>query len=213
MGFLNFLKYSRYEKALLEKYILEIAVMGLEPSRAMKMAKNMLDTSMSESKKDGSYYLPNNFGDIVLGEEKSGYPDVNKLAEVVRKRLPIYESEGVTKEDLKFWWNRPELSRRMALKTDEIRKYNFYYGLIAKSADGKLTEKEQQDCLKGFPVYGYPAAAISEDEDRRLPSELLFRVDQYIKKRSEDPESFNKEKSESSSFNALVRKAVRAGEL
>jgi hypothetical protein len=54
----------------------------------------------------------------------------------------------------------------------------------------------------------------TKGDDRPLPCELKNRIDIYIEKRAQtDPEKYKKEIEQSSTFNALIRKEIRAGNI
>ena len=51
-------------------------------------------------------------------------------------------------------------------------------------------------------------------DDRLLPEELKDRINKYIEKRMlNDPEEYKKDIENSSTFNALIRKEIREGNL
>ena len=53
-----------------------------------------------------------------------------------------------------------------------------------------------------------------DPEDTHLPPELKLRIDRYVESRSEmDPDAFRKELELSSTFNAMVRREIRKGNL
>jgi len=78
--------YSEIEKGLLDIYSNEFLIMGIPDAK--KTAKDMLDKSIKESKEAGTYVLPSNFGNIILGEEKAEDPRIEKVAEIFRQILP-----------------------------------------------------------------------------------------------------------------------------
>jgi hypothetical protein len=64
-------------------------------------------------------------------------------------------------------------------------------------------------------MYGDPAdTSHRSGDDRPLPYELKDRINRYIEKRRlHDPEAYKQDIQISSSFNALVRKEIRANNL
>jgi len=105
MGLFNFSKYNDTEKALLDQYSQMMSIMGMSSAEAKKMAGGMLDQAIEESKKEGTYYLPQNLGDIIFGDAGSDNPTIKKIAESIRQKLPKKKAEGVKDEDVKWWWN------------------------------------------------------------------------------------------------------------
>jgi hypothetical protein len=68
---------------------------------------------------------------------------------------------------------------------------------------------------KSLPIYGDPDdTSHKTGDDRPLPDELKNRINIYIEKRVRDnPEKYKNEIEESSTFNALIRKEIKAGNL
>ena len=99
MGF--FSKYNEIEKGLLETYSKLFADMNLPDSR--KMAGDILDQCIENSKKEGHYGLKS-VGDTLLEKEKSS-GQVNPNFESKRK-------EGVKNEDIRWWFNLNDVKDR-----------------------------------------------------------------------------------------------------
>jgi hypothetical protein len=79
-----------------------------------------------------------------------------------------------------------------------------------------VTEPEAARIVaRRFPVYGDPQHLVLDtDDDRPLPFELKWRINVYLGERTKnDPEGFQKEVEESTSLNALLRRAMRKGDL
>lgn len=205
MGLFN--NYNKIEQGLLELYSQMFATMsGIPKSEARKMAKGLLDQAIEESKKEGSYNLPPNFGDIILKKEKAG---VNLL-----KRLPEKRIEGVRDEDIRWWWNLNDIERRLMIKTDDINKT--YLAKCFIENEGLSPEDAIKKVRKYHPFYGDPlnTTHVKKDDDRPLPYELKDRINIYIEKRARsDPEKYKREIELSSTFNALIRKEIKAGNI
>jgi len=199
MGFFN--KYNEIEKNLLETYSKLFGDIGLPDSH--KMAEDILDQAIENSKKEGHYNLEN-VGDILLEKEKSS-GTVNQNFENKRK-------EGVRDEDIRWWFNLNDIERRMMIKIDEISKSTLYISLRDK---GDSIEKALAEVAKYHPVYGdLNDERNGSGDDRPLPLELKDRINIYIQKRFEsDPEQYKKEMKESSTFNALIIKEIKAGKI
>lgn len=217
MGFFNFSKYNDIEKTILDQYTkwfdTIINISGIPMSGAKKITKNILNQAIEESKKSGSYDLPQNFGNLILGEEKTDDPVIQKLAQTIREKLPKKKAEGVKDEDIRWWWNLNDIERRMMLKQDDINKM---YLAECYTQEEKLTrEKAIQKVRKFQPFYGDPSDTTHvTGDDRPLPYELKDRINIYIQNRyTNDKEKYRKDMDESSSFNALIRKEIRNGAL
>lgn len=111
--------FNDMEKQLLEQNIQLMVMNGAPLSDAKRISKDMLKSAIAESKKDNTYYLPQNLGDIILGYVKNDDPIVSILVERMNRTLPKKRAEGVTDEDFRWWWNLHDLERRMMQKTDE----------------------------------------------------------------------------------------------
>lgn len=221
MGLFN--NYNELEKQLLEHYIQLFSAMGLPDAK--KTAKDMLDKAISESKERKSYYLPSNFGDIILENEKAENPTVEKLAEFFRKTLPAKRAEGARDEDVRWWWNLNDIERRMMLKVDDFHRLALFINAIknSKSPDKeKAGEEAGKMVWEAHPMYTEIDPSIKPEkappgltkEDYCLPIELKDRINVYVEKRGkDDPEGFKKDIEASSTFNALVRKEIKAGKI
>ena len=155
--------------------------------------------------REGTDRFPESFGEILLEREQTD--------EEVRDAFAPKRAEGVTDEDIAFWWNMHDLERRMICKVDEMNRILLFEKLVQ---DNGLTEPEAARMVaKRFPVYGDPNHLVLEtDDDRPLPFELKWRVNRYISERTKsDPEKFQTEVEASTSLNALLRRAVRQNEV
>jgi len=213
MGFFNFLKYNDVEKAILDQYPQTMSISGTPMSEAKKITENMLNQAIEESKKSGSYNLPPNFGNLILGEKKIDDPVIQKIAQTIGEKLPKKKAEGVKDKDIRWWWNLNDIERRVMLKQDDINKM---YLAECYTREEKLTpEKAVQKVRKFHPMYGDPDDVThTTGDDRPLPYELKDRINIYIQKRyANDKEKYGKDIDGSSSFNALIRKEIRAGKI
>ena len=186
---------------------------GLVFSEAKKMAENMLNQVIDESKKDGTYYLQSNLGDIILGEADCDNEAIKKIADNIKKSLPKKKKEGVKDEDIRWWWNLKDIERRMMLKIDDLAKVALMKDEFVKSGDTSIAAAKVK---KFHPIYGDPDdTRNSTGADSPLPFELKNRINIYIEKQqiANDVGKYRNTIIQSSSFNALVRKEIRAGNL
>lgn len=212
MGLFN--SYNEIEKGLLEMYSqMFVAMIGISEQEARKMAKDLLNQAVEESKKEGSYNLSPNFGDILLGERKAEDQLLEKIAQIIRKNLLKKREEGVRDEDIKWWWNMNDIERRMMLKVDDINK--IYMAQCFVENEGMTPEEAFIKVRKFHPVYGDPLDTThTKGDDRPLPYELKDRINIYIEKRAKsDPGKYKKDIEASPTFNALVRKEIKAGNI
>lgn len=214
MGFFNFSKYNDIEKAMLDTYSQILSMSGVPSSEAKKLTGDMLNQAIEQSKKEGTYDFPQNLGDIILGEADTDNLTIKKVAESIRQKLPRKKEEGVRDEDVRWWWNLSDVERRMMLAQDLAAKST---GMLAALEKGIATSPDEAIAIviKIYPVYGNPDDTThSSGDDRPLPYEIKDRVNIYIQKRAgKNSEEYKKEMESSSSFNALIRKEMRAGKL
>jgi len=212
-------KYNNIEKALFEKYSqIMTMTMDIPLSKAKEMTKDMINQAIEESKKEGTYYLPQNLGDIILENTKSDNPTINKIAKNIRQKLPQKKAEGVREEDIIWWWNLNDIERRVMLKHDDIAKTSLFISKlkeINEPSKEKAANIAASQVRKFHPTYGDPDDTThTNGDDRPLPYELKDRVNIYIEKRYQsDPHKYKKELEQSNTFNALIRKEIRSGNI
>jgi hypothetical protein len=210
-------RYNEVEYTLLGQYALLGALMGLSYSHALEEAQAIVDAAIMDSRYEGGYYLPRNFGDIVLGNAVSDERTVNDFAQKIRRDLPQKRVEGVRDEDIRWWWNLSDVERRMMLKYDDACRF-----ASTMSALGRITGRSEKDALKlalaitkkTSPVFGnHNASPYADGEDRPLPCELKNRVNSYLQKRKKESGNDKVETEGFSSLNAFLRKEILAGNL
>ena len=144
--------------------------------------------------------MPQDFGDQLLKREST---DPSVKEQLAKKR-----QEGVTDSDIRWWWNLPAIERALIEKVDGLQRY-------ALCLDGQTPVQAAAALRKLHPMYGDPAdTSETTGDDRPLPCELKNRVNSYIQKRfQDDPLAYKKDIANSSTFNALVRRAIRSGQI
>lgn len=142
------------------------------------------ETARTHSLKEGSYILPNNFGEVILRKVVSSNIEVNKKAEEIRDRLPSLYSEGVKKEDIVSWWNGIDAMRRAIVLDHEITlEAKLERSLASLKVSGNDNAMARYYVLRAlrysFPFFTYK---VNEEIDgfRWLPWELYPRVNKFI---------------------------------
>lgn len=179
--------------------------MGMPEEIARDLFKAIAADQKEAARREGTDRLPESFGYLLLEWEKND--------DRVRDAFAPKRAEGVTDEDIAFWWNMHDLERRMICKIDEMNRILLFETFVS---DGGMTEKEAARWVaKRCPIYGDPEHLVLDtDDDRPLPFEMKPRINRYLMERSEaDPDGLRKESETSTSLNALLRKAVRRSEL
>ena len=208
-------KQQEIEKGVLEQYSQMFTVMGLPGAK--ETAKRLLDRAIEKSKKEETYDLPSNFGNIILREEKTDDPVVEKFAEEIRKTLSPKRVEGVRDEDIRWWWNLNDVERSIMVGVDEFH----CTALFLKECDeGKTTDEANEIVWKFHPKYTYGYRGETKDMPQQikdifpLPIELKDRINIYIAKKTKtNSEKYKKDIKSSPTFNALVRKEIKAGNI
>lgn len=193
-----FSKYNEIEKGLLEIYSKFFAGMNLPDSR--KMAGDILDQCIENSKKEGCYNLKM-LGDILLEKEKSS-GQVNPNFESKRK-------EGVKNEDIRWWFNLNDVERRMMLKMNEFHRVSLF---VHEIENGKTEDEASKIVRKYHPIFGDLSDETHGSGDNRpLPPELKDRINMYIEKQGINNPDYKKKIDSFSSFNSLIRNEIREG--
>jgi len=197
MGF--FSKYNQKEREILEMYTGLLSSMSIPDSQ--KVVRQWLDESIAKSKQDGLYGITH-AGDHILKKEQENGPNEN----LEKKR-----KEGVRDEDIRQWFNLDDVERRMILRIDELHRLTLY---IHEIKSGKAEEEALKTVSKFHPIYG----DLSDErhgtgDDRPLPLELKDRINVFIEKQGAGNPGFKKEIDSSSTFNALVRREIRKGNI
>ena len=209
MGFFD--NYNEIEEELLATYSNEFLIMGLPDAK--KTAKSVLDAAIGESKNSGTYNLPQDFGDIILGIKKAEQPNIEKVAEIFRRFLPQKRAEGVKDEDIRWWWNLNDVERKILDQVDLFHRVTLLISLKEKG----LSEKERiSEMIKAHPIYGEITFAkdMIEGDTKPLPYELKDRVNRYLEKRAKDDlEKIKQDLNGFSTFNAFVRKQIKKGNI
>jgi hypothetical protein len=193
---------SEIDKILQDTYIPILIANGNTLKESKKIFKILLKSAKKESRLEGTSNLPKNYGSFLLNESLSK----SKTRDMIRD----LRKDGVRDDDVKWWWNKDDLERRIIEKIDDnIRIVSF----LDNRKDEMSEEKAAERVGKYYPMYGDPKdKSQATGKDRPLPYELRKRVNIYIEKRSRsDPEEYKEEIEKSASFNALIRMEIRRG--
>ena len=195
---------SGIEKKLRDTYIPILITNGNTLKDSKKIFKILLKSAKKESRLEGTSNLPKNYGSFLLNEGLSK----GKTRDMIKD----LRKDGVRDDDIKLWWDMHDLERRIIEKIDDnIRIVSFLDNRRGEMSEEAAAEKVR----KYYPMYGDPKdKSQATGEDRPLPCELRRRVKIYIEKRSRtDPEEYREEIEKSASFNALIRREIRRGNI
>jgi hypothetical protein len=199
----NLFKTSDTERKLENNYVpLLVTNFQIPKRQAQKTLKKIINKAKEQAAQEGTSDLPSDYGESLLKNENS---DVN-----LKRQLKAIREEGVTNDDIKFWWNMNDLERRVGtLIEDFFRAQLFYFFTLNKMEE----EKAHAQIKKTHPLYGDVSVPWDGDKhDKPLPFELKERINLFIIKNSrEGAEDFHKELLEYSSFNAFLREKIKQG--
>jgi len=195
---------SSIDKKLENIYVPKFIANDNTLSDSKKIFRRLLRLAKKESRLEGTSHLPKNYGNFLLKQSLSD-SKTKTMVEDLRK-------DGVRDKDIKWWWNMDDLERRIIEKIDDnIRVVSF----INNRKEGMSEEKAAKNVRKFYPMYGnLEDTSETTGDDRPIPEELRNRVNAYIEKRSKtDPEEYKKEIEKSTTFNALIRREIRKGNI
>jgi hypothetical protein len=198
--------WSEIEKRLEPQYVNFFQeTMNMPEDVARDLFKAFVKEQKEAAHREGTDRFPESFGDILLERERTD--------EKVRDAFAPKRAEGVTDEEIAFWWNLHDLERRLICKVDEMNRILMFNKLVHES--GASEPEAARMVARRFPVYGDPEHLVLDaDDDRPLPFELKWRVNRYITEKTQaNPEEFQKQVEASTSLNALLRRALKQGDL
>lgn len=193
---------SRLERQLHDLYVAMLCgLAGFTARKAEQAVSEALAMCKQQGKAEGTADLPNGFGDRLVEAARMGDPKSKRIVEKARR-------EGATDDDIKEWWNLPDLCRRMVLWSEDLFRYTVF--LHAKDDDGLSAEEAAARVHRMFPIYGNPEDTSKlSGENRPLSHELRGRIDAY--KQVHGADFISKQVENFPSYNAFVRQAIKTG--
>jgi len=193
---------TQLEKVYAERYQ---AITGVTAPMAKKFIKLLLTQTIKESKRAGTYGLPQDYGQKLIESAETD--------ESVKEALEKKRADGVTDDDIKSWWAISDLERRLLIKIDETNRV----GLFLKFINFDKIPRDEANTLviKYHPVYGDPDDTTQwEGDDRPIPPELRERVNRYVQTQQALPLEEQQKKIEAfTSLNARVRHEIKEGNI
>jgi hypothetical protein len=168
-------------------------------------AKDIVEKAFEWQINAGTTSLPKKAAKLVLTESLPFLP---------KGYLQYLEAEGVTVEDIKSWWNQPDIFRWMDVAFDEWRLnvYFIIYFEACRDLDEAWSEVyRKQPCF----VYGPPVEHERlKGDDRPLPYELNHRYDVFLRRTllKHGRESLWAEATEYRTMNRLFRAKIHSSE-
>ena len=196
---------SDLERELENQYVHTLHLMGLPPPEARRAFWHLLNEIKKESLEAGAAALPKDFGDRLLEREL--------IDDRVKALLEKKRAEGITDHDIRWWWNMSHLERALMAKLDQLNRHVLLRQFIDEQ---ELSPEEAARKLRTYdPLFGdVDEAQTGSPDDQPLPYELKERVRRYVQRRAiVDAAALTRDIEDSSSFNHLVRKELRRGNL
>ena len=193
---------SAVESELYELYTQMLCrIAGYSPLDAEQAVSEAIAICKQQGASEGTADLPQDFGDRMIEAARMGETKSQRI--VVKAR-----HEGATDDDIREWWNLPDLSRRMVLWSEDTFRYSVF--LHAINEDGLSAEDAAARVHKMFPIYGDPEDISKlSGENRPLPHELRGRIDSY--KQVHGADYIAGQIKNFSSYNAFVRHTIKMG--
>lgn len=193
---------SAIERELHDTYVRMLCmVAGFSPSDAQQTVSEAIAMCKQQGVAEGTADLPEDFGDRIIQAARMGESKSKRIVDKARR-------DGATDNDIKEWWNLPDLSRRLVIWSEDTFRYSVF---LHAQNDDALSAEDAAACVhKMFPIYGDPEDTSKLSGDNRpIPHELRGRVDSY--KKDHGAESVAHQVESFSSYNAFVRNAVKNG--
>ncbi|MFH0982098.1 MAG: hypothetical protein V2A79_11210 [Planctomycetota bacterium] len=161
---------------------------------ARKVAEQMVDQVKSEAEAEGT--LHRGYAVETILNRANSDP-------ALRAWLEARRADGVTDDDVRWWYSLHELERRMMILEESTSRAAIFLG---KQREGSTPEQAAAEVRRSLPMYGDPTdTEHTTGEDRPLPDELRRRVNLWLQKVSGDPEAFRRRLASATSYNALIR--------
>lgn len=192
------------QRHLMERIYREIVASlvssGIPRNEAIEAVDQMGERALELASKRTNTVFNEGTGDALL-ERESVDPSLHAAFQKRR-------AEGVTDEDIRWWWNMSAFEQEMLLQQDENNRMILYSYLRRKGMEPADAAKE---VYKRHPKWGDPAG--EKGDDRPLPCELKRRIVSYIERFYADRAELQKKIAHVSSFNALIRKEIKSRNL
>lgn len=192
-------------KSTVETRLVETYAVGLQLKfgrDARKAATQWVAMARQQAEAEGTLDL-----------DYDGHMKAVEASAVERERLQAKREDGVTEDDLRWWWGLHDLDRRMLLLDDDNTRMAFF---AAKLEAGMSAEQAARELRRALPIYGDPLdTQQTVGDDRPLPLELKGRVNRWLEKQiaTSYDDAFRARLAGFSSFNAMIRTEIRGARL
>jgi len=193
------LDHSEPVEARLRRELTDACVLkGHSQAESTRMANDILDEAQRRVITRGLADERPNMGDWLIEQQSCN--------DVARRTVAGLRLEGVGDDDIRWWWNQSALERIAIEVSDEVIRMAVFLKSLKDGLDAKAAADE---LAKHYPRFGDPADGDGNDDSRPLPFELKPRVWDFQDRLNEVTDIRNRAINHFSSFNALVRDAIR----
>jgi hypothetical protein len=199
-GFFGAVRRESIESRLIDEYTTALQAEYNSCDEAGEAARELVSQAKQEVVQRGWSNEPPNYGDLLLQQESTNL-EVHNVLETIRR-------DGVRNDDIRWWWNMPPLERVMLEKADDLNRTALWTAITRQGLDADAATKQ---VFRAHPRFGNPAEG--NGDDRPIPIELKRRIVEYFERHSNSPDQMRHMTAQASSFNALIRAEVRAGNL
>src|SRR3990172_671271 len=163
---------SALERQLSDMYVQMLCMMpGFTRTDVERTVSEAIAMCKQQGAAEGTADLPEDFGDRIIEAARMGEPKSKRIVDKARR-------EGATDDNIREWWNLPDITRRMVLWSENIFRLSAFKHV--KHNDGLSAEDAAARVHKMFPIYGDPEDTSKlSGGNRPLPHELRSRVDSY----------------------------------
>jgi hypothetical protein len=177
-------------------------ILIMSPAEARLNFKEELVCVKDIIARHGNFVVSEGYGSLLVSNRHSN-PKVGA-------HLSKIEAEGVREADIIWFWNMSNLERLFLMRISEVC---FGACFLAGMRQGLTSEQAGLQTRKTHPFFGDPDdTSVASGVDRPIPVELKDRVNIFIERRlHEDSQKYFALMDRSSSFNAIIRQAIKAG--
>ncbi|WP_434579202.1 hypothetical protein [Thermoanaerobacterium thermosaccharolyticum] len=186
-------------KKLVQEQCKVFEAMGMNHKEALKLANEIVNKAVENCKTAGVYGKEPN--PLFLYEEAKYNLDYKDYIEVIKK-------DGVTDEDIQEWHGLSYLERAVIDVSDYMSRFTAYIYYLDK---GYNSEKAAREVRHKYPIWGDP-----RQKDKYLtplPWELKLREIRWKEKYYNNPYALEEKIRQYLTYNAMIRAAIKEGEL
>lgn len=200
--------YRPIERTLITQQTQLFTVMGLSTNDAKEKAETSVQAAIKSAKESGRY------GREPLGETMLAQP-----SGFWRTYLDEIRSlDGVTDEDIRFWWDLDEVERALVDFNDQAMRVSVYIQATGEAIDRglpyELAKVEGASKVREtLPAWGLPTQMNGPDGARLLPFELERRLTRWMEVYAYPVQPPHSPSEGFAVFNDWVREMVSKGAL